>query len=460
MFVADGGDFAWTAPRLPAARAPQQRRKAQLILDAYALTGIDAMVPGDGDLALGVSWLVGQAERTGAPLLAANLTCDGAAVFPAARRVERGGVALGFVGVLGTDLTVPDGCAVSDGVEAARQALADLGPVDLVVALTHQGPAADRALTEQIDAIDLVVTGFSGSLWPEPRALPGGALHLASGSRGKQLGVASVTLTAGGEGFATDGAAEQITSTLERTRRRLASAESQRERASDDATRARAEARVEHYQVEIAGLEAELAAAKAGSDRPRHGLSHELVGLGAGIADHPATAALLDAAKAEIEGEAVVVSPQPATLTSGPYVGSQVCAGCHVGPAKDWASTPHARAWATLVHEKRSQDLDCYGCHATGAFHPEGPKAPAEVALPLQHVGCESCHGPGRVHAESAGQKGEMVGSPGEAACVQCHDGQQDGGRFDLARYLPKVDHDPDTVPPAVAPVPADDPAP
>lgn len=461
VFQVDGGDFAWTAPQLPERRAAQQRRKAQLLLDAYALSGMDAMVPGDGDLALGVEWLAAEAARTGAPFVAANLTCAGAAPFPATRRVERGGVTLGFVGLLGTSLSVPDGCAVADPVPAAEAAVAALGAVDLVVALTHQPQADDAALAQAIDAIDLVVTGFTGGVWADPRALPGGALHLSSGSRGKKLGLATVTLVDGGAGFASEGAAAQLETKRERTRRRLESAQSQRERASDDATRARADSRIAHYEQELADLDAQLAAARAGAEGPRHRLDHALKGLTADVADHPETLALLEAAKAEIEGARVTVAPQPVALEGGPFVGSQVCAGCHPGPAKDWAATRHAKATATLVHERRSQDLDCYGCHVTGAFHEAGPKDPAAVPYPLQSVGCESCHGPGRAHAESAGQAGELVAAPGEAVCVRCHDGEQDEGRFDLAHYLPRVDHDPETKPPLPAGrgVPADDPA-
>jgi hypothetical protein len=54
-FTVDAGNFAWKSGQITADRLPQQRRKAELQLDAFALSGIDGVAPGVGDLALGVA---------------------------------------------------------------------------------------------------------------------------------------------------------------------------------------------------------------------------------------------------------------------------------------------------------------------------------------------------------------------------------------------------------------------
>ena len=133
-------------------------------------------------------------------------------------------------------------------------------------------------------------------------------------------------------------------------------------------------------------------------------------------------------------------------------MGSGACAGCHTEQYAQWQTTPHAHAWQTLVDQKRHMDLDCFTCHVTGAFDPEGPQHPNQVGQ-LKNVGCESCHGPGRDHVGAPGP-GQMVVNPPESTCTQCHDGAQDGGRFDYATYLPKVVHGTGTGGSASAPAP------
>ncbi len=58
LLVVDAGDFAWKSPHISTARLPQQRRKAQLQLEAFGLVGIDGLTPGDGDLVLGANQVV------------------------------------------------------------------------------------------------------------------------------------------------------------------------------------------------------------------------------------------------------------------------------------------------------------------------------------------------------------------------------------------------------------------
>ena len=430
---------------IPADRLSQQRRKGQLQLDAFSLVGMDGMVPGDGDLALGPDWLAAEVSRTGVPMLAANLSCGGEAPFAPARTVARDGITLGIVGLLGASVKVPDGCEVADPRTSLEAALPVVQGADLVVLLSHQDPKEVEAVLEEVHGVDLVVSGGTGASHADPRALPGAALLLASGSRGKKLGKAAITLVPGAAGFEAEAAREKLEDKQRRTERKKASAEQQREAALEEGNERgveRADKRIAFYDRELVELGAELEALQTEDQPVRHRLSHELVGLTVAVADHPETAALLAAAKEEIESRRTTRRPVPAAPTQGPFVGSSVCSGCHPGPAAQWSQTPHAHAWTTLVAQKRSQDLDCFGCHVTGAFHDEGPKDPAAVPVSLQGVGCEACHGPGREHVQNPSAS-NVIGSPEEAVCTQCHDGVQDEGRFDHAAYRAKVVHGP-----------------
>ena len=126
-------------------------------------------------------------------------------------------------------------------------------------------------------------------------------------------------------------------------------------------------------------------------------------------------------------------------IANGPFAGSSACTGCHADQAKQWSSTAHAHAWATLVKTNNERDRACFSCHVTGALHPDGPQDPGAVAG-LESVGCEACHGPGKAHAANPPAV-EMIAAPGVERCVGCHDGKQDGGRFDPLTYLPQVVH-------------------
>ncbi len=437
--MVDAGDFAWKSPRVPAQRLPQQQRKAKLQLDAFGMVGMDALTPGDGDLALGPGWLAARAAEAGVPLVLSNVSCDGAEL-PRAVRVRKGEVDVVVVGILGPSLRVPAGCSVTPPAEALRDALAGAGATDLVVLLSHQDPADDNALAEAVPAIDLVVNAGSGASYVEPRALPGGALQLAAGSQGKKLGVATLTLQPGASGFASDAARQRVAHRVDRNKERLELAREQAAAAADGTARARAERRVEHFEAEATALEAELAALVDEAGPARNQLEHEHRALGEEVADHPATAALLAAALPEIEAAASsaagVVAPDEA---KGPFVGTRACERCHPAQAAQWRGTPHAHAWDTLTKQGRQLDLDCWSCHATGATHPGGPQHPTEVGS-LKHVGCEACHGPGEAHV-TAPSKANIQGAPGESTCIGCHDGAKDEGRFDLDAYLPRVDH-------------------
>jgi hypothetical protein len=435
----DGGDFGGKANRIPEQRLPQQRRKAQLQLQSFALVGMDGLVPGPADLALGPAWLAEQAAAAGVPLVAANLKCKGLDPLPA-RTVVLGGLKVGLVGVLDDEEPVHPDCEVAAPGPAAARALAGLGELDLVVALSRLNPSKEPQLIEDVPQIEVVVAGGSLVARSEPRLLTGGAVHLEAGSRGKKVGVATIELAPGARGFGAASELEAAEEKLERSRKRAATAQQQLDKAQTEAQKARARRRVEYFEKKLPEEGAALAElqAQVAAQGPTHRIDYALVPLGDNVEDHEATAALLDVAKTDIERLALETR-SPSQALRGPFVGSQVCRACHPDAFTQWSTTPHSSAWKTLVDERRQLDQDCYSCHSTGALHPEGPQTPAQVGK-LENVGCESCHGPGREHITDPTHV-DMVASPGEAVCVQCHDGEQDEGRFDLTGYLPKVRH-------------------
>ncbi len=434
VVVVDAGNLYAGKAVLRAEDQAQQVEKARLQAAAYALAGVDAMLPGAGDLALGLPTVRELATTHALPYVAANLECERERPFPASLRVERGGYSFLFVGVVGNTIKEPT-CRATEPIAAVRAAL-EGAPSDVVVVLSGQKAQEDDALVAALPGISIVVNGQDRQQLEQPRSLSNGGFFLAAGSRGKQLGVLSFKLTPGAtvwrDGQVLGRIAEQRDSYRARTaelKKRLASA-------TDEASRDRFGKQVSFFEGKTAELEQSLEKA-AGEGGPAHHATNRLVDLGTELADHPGTAALVAKSKGAIEAAEPVVTVS--AVASGPFAGSSACTGCHAEQAKQWSGTAHARAWASLVAVDRERDRACFSCHVTGALHPDGPQDPGAVAG-LENVGCEACHGPGKAHVANPTSV-DLVAKPDVARCVGCHDGKQDEGRFDPATYLPKVMH-------------------
>lgn len=433
--VVDGGNLFWKSSRLPEGDRAQRLIKAELQAEAYQLVGIDALVPGPGDLALGVEAWGALVDRFSLPIVASNLQCEGRTI-PASRVIERGGRSFGVVGVVDDGV---QGCVVTEPVAAVRAAVDALGEVDLVLVLSSADPETDDKIAQQVGKIDFMVAGGGGGLMvPEPKLMDGGAYRLGSGSRGKKLGVLELSWNEGGSGWeSSDG--DQNQERLDEFLERAKDAEQDLAEAKDEAGRARVQKRIEYYNVEIARLKALIEQERAVAGGPTNAFSHRLVDLDEAVGEHAATQALVDKAKTAIT--AAGSAPQPsAPVASGPLAGSEACRGCHLPEYAQWNETGHARAYNALEASKRHLDNDCYSCHVTGADLPGGPQTAAEVPATLRNVGCESCHGVGNEHAKNP-QLVKMKAGVDGSLCTTCHDGVRDEGRFDASTYMPKVVH-------------------
>jgi len=430
----------WRASRLSDSRLAQQQRKGKLQLESLTARGIDAMVPGAGDLALGLGWLQEQAVAAKVPYVAANLTCGEVRPFPALRTVDKSGVKVAIIGVLSPNDSVPEGCAVGDPEEAVKATLMDAGAPHLTVVLSRLDEAADARLGLAVPDVDLVIAGGSKAPRPTPTLMDSGAARIQHGARGKTLGIAELTILPEADRFSGVLQIDDLAGELERMKKRLVSAEKQLASAPHERAKERAERRLEHYKSEIPKREAAIAKAREVVSLPAHTIELTLKSLDDRVADHADTLAAVEKANADITAFTLASRPQ-SRAEQGPFIGSRACLGCHPAESAQWKSTRHASAWQTLQAEQRHMDMACWSCHATGAFHAEGPQHPASAG-DLENVGCEACHGPGRAHAAKP-TTAKMVASPEPEACTTCHDGEQDGGRFDLDSYLPKVVHAP-----------------
>ena len=429
--VVDGGDLFWKSRLVRDRDLAQLRLKAQTQAQLVALQGIDAMVPGEGDLALGVPEYVALTQDM--PVLAGNLVCGGQ-TWPLTRVVKVGGQRVGVIGVTGE--IHPDCTLSQPPVDAVKAGVAQLGSsVDVVLVIGHVGHSfADNA--GAIPGVDFVLEGDSGSARRSPIRKDEGAWQLGSGKRGKTLGVLRLRSISGATGWMDQASAVGIQERLDQRSLRLEEAIGGLATAEEQ-DRGKYQARVDYFTQEVADAEADLAASQASEGDLRHLFLNKLVELEASVGEDAEVVAALEALTLAIAAMPESVASGPPRI--GPYVGSESCRGCHLGAYAQWSSTPHARAYSSLEGQRKQLDNSCFGCHVTGAFHPEGPQYANEVGH-LKNVGCEACHGPGKEHVEGP-KAGQMTAKPLQASCVKCHDGVQDNGDFDPVTYWPKVVH-------------------
>ena len=350
VVVVDAGNALWKGAVLSGSDRGQEERKATLIAESYALVGIDAMGVGDGELAFGLPWLRALQKQHNLPYLAANLDCGGEFPFESGSVVERGGLRIGIVGLVGNSGKV-EGCLASEPVAAAEAAFAKLGSVDIRILLSTQQVRDDQRVAEKLPDLDFIVNGGERreNLIPEP--LSNGGLLLAGGSRGKKVGVLAFDAGGTGHDWRDAGALGELARRKDATTQRIKEAEEKSTKSEDPKEQARLKTRIEYYKKQVVELEDQLAAAAGGS--ASRSVENRMIELGADVVDHPGTAALVATAKVEIS--ALVGIVKPTALGSGPFVGSAACLPCHAAQASQWSSTPHARAYASLGAQNRQK---------------------------------------------------------------------------------------------------------
>jgi len=111
-------------------------------------------------------------------------------------------------------------------------------------------------------------------------------------------------------------------------------------------------------------------------------------------------------------------------LSGERFLGVDMCRRCHERQYQQWASTPHAHAFATLDRPLagKPKTTACTNCHVTGfgesgGFAPDGSRPDFRPTMKpdLVNVQCEACHGKGTEHQRTG------VAKVSEATCRSCH---------------------------------------
>lgn len=374
-----------------------QRDAGPFLLQTMKALGTAAANVGDKELVFGYAFLRQAVRESGMPVVSANLY-DRKTAKPAFAPyviVQAGRARVGVFGLMSAKVDLGpgrDSLRVEDPEIAAAATVAEMKKkgATAIVLLSQLGKVESEDLVTAVEGIDLVVTGRNVPMLQRGRVIKN-TVVCYGGEQGWYVGRTSLALDAAGRSIS--GENDMI----------MLGPEVEAKPAVFDVVKAFEDA----LNDRLRRLEKERAAAAA--------LSAE-----------------------DSDGEAV-----------DHYVGAEVCGRCHKAEYQQWLTTPHARAWQTLVDQKKDATPECVRCHVVGYQRPGGFKT-ADDAPKLGNVQCENCHGVGTQHEAYAARKAEVP----EPVCRGCHDATT-SPVFQFALYRPHILHQVPANMPELPPNPA-----
>jgi 2',3'-cyclic-nucleotide 2'-phosphodiesterase (5'-nucleotidase family) len=174
---------------------------------AMEAAGFDAFTPGNGDFYFGAGNLIKQTNLVKFPTLHANVVFkeNGERLFKPYVIKEIAGIKVAIIGLGVVRVDHPAGLNLNlqDYIATAKELIPNLrNEADLVIALTHIGLDADKALAKEIPQIDIIVGGHSHNQLDRPLRIPrsngkGDVIVVQAGELGHFLGYLDVELKLG-----------------------------------------------------------------------------------------------------------------------------------------------------------------------------------------------------------------------------------------------------------------------
>lgn len=374
-----------------------QRDAGPFLMKTMKDLGTVAANVGDRELLFGYAFLREAARESGLPIVSSNLfdKRTGKLAFAPYVIVPAGRTRVGVFGLMSTQVDLGkgrDSLRVEDPEIAATRAVAELKKkgATVIVLLSQLGKVESEDLVTAVEGIDAVVTGRNVPMLQRGRVIKN-TVVCYGGEQGWYVGRTSLALDASGRSIS--GENDMIM-----------------------------------LGPEVEGKPAVFEVVKAFEDALNDRLRR--------LEKERAAAAALTAETSD--GEAV-----------DHFVGAEVCGRCHKAEYDQWLTTPHARAWQTLVDEKKDATPECVRCHVVGYKKPGGFQT-GDDAPKLGNVQCENCHGVGTQHEAYADRKAEVP----ETVCRGCHEATT-SPVFQFALYRPHILHVAPANMPALPPNPA-----
>lgn len=176
--------------------------KGEVMIPYLKALGVDAMTF-HWDAAYTPKHLKGMEAKLGYPILAVNVYHRGTRelYFQPTSIIERNGLKIGVIGIASNIIqkNMPpkfsEGADFTDGIEETKEHVQRLrrAGVDLVLVLSHLGYPQDIALLEQVQGIDLCLSGHTHNRVRSPQKI-GGAYIIQSGAMASAIGFLRLTV--------------------------------------------------------------------------------------------------------------------------------------------------------------------------------------------------------------------------------------------------------------------------
>ncbi len=186
-------------------RDPARKTQGQTSVAAMNLMGYDAMTLGPKELALDLDVLRQRIAEAEFAVLSANAVVSASGKLLAAPYIVRqiGGHTVAIIGLSGGggsgEITVADPLQTAETVVAQVASQADV-----IILLSHAGPAVDQHIAERVPGIDVIISGGTEYGYGSPLFGAGGVLlvhadQTSPGHAGRQIGIARLTFDAQGQ---------------------------------------------------------------------------------------------------------------------------------------------------------------------------------------------------------------------------------------------------------------------
>lgn len=429
VLLLGAGSMFFQDPQVEPEKQKQAELKAETMAASLRDIGLVAWAPGANDWALGVDAFRRLAVQAGAHPLALNLPPE-SGTQAVTQIVERAGLRIGLLGISvpryrGGDVGFEVG-QVAPSMSRGLQEL-DQNGAQLKVALLAAPRGEALRLVEQSPGLDLAILGKpfdqgeANDATFEPMLL--GKTLVVQGQNHLQ-GVPVVDLFVqnddhsfvDGSGLERAAARASLTRRIEQLEARLGVWKQEGSTVSP--------ARVQERERDLARLKQQLGTLGE-TPPPKQGsyFLYDLSFVRETLGADPRVASRLLAYYKQVNelNRELFKDKKPAPVAEGQssYVGVDVCSTCHQEERAFWNSTPHARAYETLLKDHKQFNLDCVSCHVTGYDQPGG--STVTFVDDLKAVQCENCHGPGSRHVTDPANRELIQTVPSQDLCPTCH---------------------------------------